>query len=182
MFSWYRAMVLSRGGKEAIPENNLILLPRREVWSGRQVGEHQEVDVRDDRRGRAVPKLPDAGAHVNDQEMPLMAAQYACVVKAASRMSTRKRVVVEDPPGPGCDSSMPFERRYPGKSTVDMTARLTWTCWGWRRPRVHAQSRRKREDRTATSVAPWPFSPSRSRNQVVSLDGVGSRLSRSRAR
>lgn len=53
-----------------------------------------------------MPKLPDAGAHVNDQEMPLMAAQYACVVKAASRMSTRKRVVVEDPSGPGCDSSM----------------------------------------------------------------------------
>lgn len=76
-----------------------------------------------------MPELPDAGGHVNDQEMSLMAAQYACVVKAASRISTRKRVVVEDPSGPGCDSSMRggcqplrgmlFERRYPGKSAVD---------------------------------------------------------------
>lgn len=46
------------------------------------------------------------------------------------------------------------------------------------RPRPKQDSRRKMEDRTATGVAPRPFSPSLSRNQVVwsSLDYRGAGL------
>jgi hypothetical protein len=101
-------------------------------------------------------------------------------------------VVVGNPSGPGCDSSMRGGRGRQHLSSVARDAIRTPISGGSRlnshdcSPHMDmlgmassARPRPKQEDRSATGVAPRAFSPSRSRNQVV---WVESRLSRSRAR